>query len=481
MNVQVISPIFKNEPLNFIIDPIYGIQYALEPLNSESMKAWANAELNPHMELPSVNEFIPHNFALKQAETLNPDESQAPKLPELISNKDNSIRVWHLLDNLYKIPKVFYGVFFQSAKLHDTPLNFNLISLYIKLYMDHVNQQYYSGRLVSSSYNLVANKFGLELSVYGFNDRLDSYVLSLVKELINYRIDPTRYEIHRDVLQNQLKIFSTSPIRDQLNCFIDILISSNSWSNDELNASYGEITIEATQAIVLDILTCSQVEMLIYGNVTKEESIAFANKLSLLLISVKKPGLSPMNPLMMFNLNRDIQLLNDTIYEYLVSNDEQENHGIVVYYQLGLENLSLRAQLELFHQIIYSPYFNQIRMTEQLAYVLALSLKYTYSGTIGLYALIQTGYPITYVESRLEAFFNSVNTILSNTTEEQFERAKNSLITRLNETPKRLQWMANRYWSEITSGQYRFDRNRELVEQVKLIKEPEIIVQLYKV
>src|SRR5699024_6456832 len=130
MNIQVVSPVFKNDLHNFIIDPIYGIQYSVEFLKPEFLSAWANVEPNVRMVLPKVNDFIPQNFALKPAANIG--QTQAPEIPELISNTGDPIRVWHLQDSKYRIPKAFFGIFFRSEKLHSSPLNLNLISLYIK-------------------------------------------------------------------------------------------------------------------------------------------------------------------------------------------------------------------------------------------------------------------------------------------------------------------------------------------------------------
>lgn len=488
LNIQVVSPIFKEDLNDFTTDPIYGIQYSASPINQEQLDAWANVQLNPRLTLPTDNHLIPRNFHLKpQAQDSTQkgvqSQSSAPSadVPVLISPSNEPVRLWHLHDSAYLIPKAFYGIFFRSPALHASPLNLNLVSLYIKLYNDHVNTAYYSGRLVANSYSLVANKFGLELFVYGFNDCLESYALSLLNELLTFRIDPGRYEILRDIQENQLKGFSTWSSKGQLNFLLDMLINSSAWGYDELLASYGEVSAEEMQHLLSGILAHCQVEILAYGNVSRAEGMDFRQKvMDLLGPTCFKAGRAPMNPLIMLAVNRDVQLPTDTVYEFTVENDEQENHGILVFYQVGLEDQPLKARLELFHQLVYAAFFQQLRQTEQLAYVLALSFKYTYSGTIGIYAMLQSAYPIDYVESRVASFMNqNVDSILRNLTPEQLEKAKKSLLTRLLETPKRLNWMASRHWGEITSGQYRFNRNGELAEYVKAIPEPGTMYQFY--
>lgn len=355
------------------------------------------------------------------------------------------------------------------------------MTLFIKLYFDHINQLYYSGRLVSYSYNMVANKFGLELTVNGFNDKLDLYALALLRELANFKINETRYEILRDVQQNQLKTFSTWTIRNMLNFYLDLLITPNSWSYEELLSSYGEIDIDGITRLVGHVLSHSQIEILAHGNVTREEAIALSQKVVPLFVSQSSRPFCPVNPFVLIEANRDVQLPTDVLYDFTVFNEEQTNHGFLLYYQIGLEEIGLRSRLELFHQLIYSPFFNTIRTVQQLAYVTAVSFKYTYSGTLGLYILLQTSYAISHVQSQVEVFIDSVANILANMSKELFERNKKSLITRLAEVPKRMLWQSNRLWAEITTSQFLFDRNQLLADKVRSIEDMQEIVDFYKV
>lgn len=47
--------------------------------------------------------------------------------------------------------------------MQESPLNANLVALFIKLFYDYVNQKFYPADLVGIVYNISTNKLGLEV------------------------------------------------------------------------------------------------------------------------------------------------------------------------------------------------------------------------------------------------------------------------------------------------------------------------------
>lgn len=104
-NLQVISPIFKKNGTSLTTDPIYGTEYMVEDLPLSQLQLWAQSSLNPNLRLPSPNEFIPQDFKLKPS-------TNTSDLPELVLSNDK-LKVWHLQDSKYLLPKAFIGFFFK--------------------------------------------------------------------------------------------------------------------------------------------------------------------------------------------------------------------------------------------------------------------------------------------------------------------------------------------------------------------------------
>lgn len=58
-----------------------------------------------------------------------------------------------------------YSLPLPSLLVHDSPLNSNLVGLFIKLFYDYVNQKFYSAELVGINFAISTNKLGLEVNL----------------------------------------------------------------------------------------------------------------------------------------------------------------------------------------------------------------------------------------------------------------------------------------------------------------------------
>lgn len=106
LNLQVISPIFKTQNIKLMSDPIFGTEYTIQNLTEKMLTFWANSSQNKKFFLPAPNEFIPEKFELKSG------GKTGIEAPELVY-KSEFLRVWHLQDTTYLLPKAFYGFFFK--------------------------------------------------------------------------------------------------------------------------------------------------------------------------------------------------------------------------------------------------------------------------------------------------------------------------------------------------------------------------------
>ena len=303
------------------------------------------------------------------------------------------------------------------------------------------------------------------------------------------------------------------PVPTILRSYLDVLLSANVWTQKELLRTFKYVNEKQMIQLMLKIFSSCKFEVLTHGNMTKKESIALSQRAYAIITGDRLP--MDMNQYLMLNQYRDVQLINGTT-EYSLIHDQHENHGFLLYHQVGLVDLTLEAQLELFHQIISEPYFNQIRMAEQLAYVTFVKVKFTSCGSLGLLILIQSAYSLQYIESRVDAFLESLEVslfdlyyicidwsfsltcvlyyifyklfsthtykqeILQTLKQEEFIKEKNALITKLSEEPKSLFAMSTKLWWEIISSQYIFDRDKRLISILKKIELNDII-HLYQV
>ena len=133
-------------------------------------------------------------------------------------------------------------------------------------------------------------------------------------------------------------------------------------------------------------------------------------------------------------------------------------------YQLQVGSVadrSLRAKLQLFAQIASEPAYDQLRTKEQLGYIVSSHATQT-TGSTGFMVIVQSEKDPIFVETRIEAFLDGLKSHIEEMSEEDFEKNKQSLITKKEETPKNLGEETGRFLSNIMEQYYEFGRSKLL-------------------
>ena len=114
--------------------------------------------------------------------------------------------------------------------------------------------------------------------------------------------------------------------------------------------------------------------------------------------------------------------------------------------------------LELFSQIINENCYNQLRTQEQLGYIVFSGVRRS-NGAQGLRVIVQSDRHPVYLDQRIESFLAGVDTMLTDMDEAEFKQHVEALASKRLEKPKKLSVRNGRYWSEILSQHYNFNRD----------------------
>ncbi|GFO42676.1 insulin degrading enzyme [Plakobranchus ocellatus] len=163
---------------------------------------------------------------------------------------------------------------------------------------------------------------------------------------------------------------------------------------------------------------------------------------------------------------------------YKQKNKVHKSSSIEVYYQCGQQNTESNMLLELFCQVIREPCFNILRTQEQLGYIVFSGVRRS-KGVQGLKVVVQSLKSPQYVEGRIEAFLQKMDDVLLEMTDEKFAKHVSALCTKRLEKPKKLVQQNKRYWTEIISSYYNFDRDNIEVAFLKTIRKDDLY-QFYK-
>ncbi|XP_033611294.1 insulin-degrading enzyme [Cryptotermes secundus] len=161
-------------------------------------------------------------------------------------------------------------------------------------------------------------------------------------------------------------------------------------------------------------------------------------------------------------------------YVFEVRNRLHRSSCTEIYYQCHLQSTNTNMLLELLVQIINEPCFNILRTKEQLGYFVFSGIRRS-NGVQGLRVIVQSERHPSYVDQRVEAFLAKMEDYIVDMTSEEFERHKEALAAHRLEKPKKLSVLSARFWLEITSQQYNFDRANIEVAHLRGLQKEDIL------
>jgi insulysin len=217
-----------------------------------------------------------------------------------------------------------------------------------------------------------------------------------------------------------------------------------------------QVTVDELQIFIKRMIRSVQVEALIHGNMTKED----ATQLTTELLSVYSP-----RELQEVELpeERVLQLERGAHYVHReqVFNKNEENSAIYNFYQIGLENTTDDVLLDLFCQINKTAFYDQLRTKEQLGYIV-WSDAVSVAGVQGFRVEIQSAVQDpNFLDQRIESCIQmcKANLILP---PDEFKKQVDVLIARIQEKDKKLEERTGRFYKEIRTHRYKFNRGNFL-------------------
>uniref|UniRef100_A0A8C9F5I2 Insulin degrading enzyme n=1 Tax=Pavo cristatus TaxID=9049 RepID=A0A8C9F5I2_PAVCR len=423
----------------------YGTQYKQEAISDEVIKKWQNADLNGKFKLPMKNEFIPTNFEIL------PLEKDATQYPALVKDTAMS-KLWFKQDDKFFLPKACLNFEFFSRYIYADPLHCNMTYLFIRLLKDDLKEYTYAARLSGLVYGIAS---GMNAILVSKKETQEEMKQLYMRSLNNFRAE----QPHQHAMY-----------------YLRLLMTEVAWTKDELKEALDDVTLPRLKAFISQLLSRLHIEALLHGNITKQAALGIMQMVEDTLI--EHAHTKPLLPSQLVRY-REVQLPDRGWFVYQQRNEVHNNCGIEIYYQTDMQSTSENMFLELFCQIISEPCFNTLRTKEQLGYIVFSGPRRA-NGIQGLRFIIQSEKPPHYLESRVEAFLKTMEKCIEDMTEEAFQKHIQALAIRRLDKPKKLSAECAKYWGEIISQQYNFDRDNIEVAYLKTLTKDDII-QFYKV
>jgi len=441
----------------------YGTKYKVENIPAEKIASWENCGINEKLRLPEKNDFIPTNFDLVDRDW---HKSEHPTIL-----KENSLgRLWFKQDDEFLLPKTCINIELKSPIGYLDPHHANLTYMFTMLLKDELNEYVYAAELAGLGYSLSNTKSGITLSVKGYNDKQHVLLDKLLTKLTSFSVDENRFNILKEAYQRGLKNFKAEQPHQHAVYYNSVLLSERVWHKEELVEELDQLTVDSVREFVKRILSNIRIEALVYGNNTE----AGARELYDTIVNKLQTNCNtrPLRPAQLIK-EREV-MLKPGYCQYNTTNEVHKSSCIENYYQCTVQDTTSNMLLELFSQIINESCYNQLRTKEQLGYIVFSGVRRS-NGVQGLRVIVQSDRHPDYLDSRIEAYLATLGEVLEAMEDKEFKSHVEALAAKRLEKPKKLSVRNSRFWSEILSQHFNFDRDNVEVEFLKTVTKANVI------
>ncbi|CAL4184856.1 unnamed protein product [Meganyctiphanes norvegica] len=462
MTYMVVSKDFRDN--TNLVEKWYDTRYCLENITGEDIKKWKILIPNDYLHFPPKNDLVPCNFDIIC------DQQFKSSFPEIIYQCPLT-QVWFKQDDEYKLPKANIFIEFFSTFANLDPIHSNLLYLYVQLIKDSLTEYSYVAEHAGLVYIMIDTKYGIKLNIKGYSQKIHVFLENILLCMVSLKLDTSRFDLIKDIYIRKLMNFDLCDPHEQVRFFNLLLLSQQKWSKKELLTTTNELTLSNLQAFIPYFLKFLHIGMLIHGNIGLEQAQNISHRVR--DIFKDKANTSPLISSQIKRM-RELKLCDNINALYCFVNKVHMSSAVGIYFQCGMQETHQNVALELMCQIFNEPSFNQLRNKEQLGYMVRSYVRHS-NGTQGLQIIIQGNKHPQFLDLRIESFLDSMSYYLENLKDDIFIKHKISLAKYRLEKPKNLYTLTNKWWDEIITNQYNFDRDRIEVDYLDTLKKYDII------
>ncbi len=445
VNLRVVAPDLETDQ----VSEHYDVQYRLSDIGPEMINRWSNLEHEPLLSIPAPNRFIPTRLDLLEGQV-------ASSKPIRLDNQ-YGIDLWYQYDAEFEDPRANLYISFMSPVSNQTPGDRIATELYVRLVIDQLSDIVYDAYLADLGYELFSHYRGITLKISGFEDPQIDLLKVVLDALINPNFAQPQLEIVRQSVERSLKnIFLDTPVNQSIHELYRILLIPYWTETDRLEA-LKDSNVESLRNFRKRFFRDMQVVMLSHGDVSSESSLQKA-EIAAKLISDHQPKADTPR-IELRKLDRERSWLRTIEVDH-------SDAALAVYFQSSSNSLDERSKMALLAQILKPVFYNQIRTINEVGYIVH-SGSLNIERTPGLFFASQSS---THSPSEMfglyDEFLEYARAYLTDMPNQEFEKVKKGLITRILRKPLKLSDRTSRLWQEIDLREYDFDTNEKSSERI---------------
>jgi insulysin len=370
------------------------------------------------------------------------------------------------------MPKVnFMALLRTNTAYAEGPTASVLASLWSEVVHEQCNVFSYAASMAGLHCDFGNTRAGMEIHVSGYNEKagvLLQRIVAAIRDMPSQLTEELFLRI-QDKLEKQFTAFMVAQPYQHAMYAADLCLEHPKYPIHDRLASLMEVTKEDLVRFNERLVSRMQLEVLVHGNVTAEETKKWVQ----ILTDEWKP-----KPAFSLPQLRVTQLDQGTDYVYRLvgMNDQDSNSCVSALFQVGAVDVRTNAAISVLHHLLREPAFNQLRTEEQLGYIVHSSVKTSGDNIKGIMILIQSdSFDPLHLDERIEVFLQGFRAKLVEMTTEDFESNVDSVCQNLLQKDKSLGEESSRYWGAISNRTYNFSRLADIAGEARTLNKLDVL------
>ncbi len=430
----------------------YQTPWVRTPLNLDNPAAPSLAE---QLALPESNPFVPEDLELVGGDSM--------AHPEKIAELDG-LDIWYARDTRFATPKANLFVSLRTPAARESARSSVLTQLLVDAINTNLNAWAYSARLAGLDYSVYPHLRGVTIRVGGYNDKLHKLANQILLEFANPDLTEQRFRIARQNLMDALENKSKERPVQQTSEFVQTALLEGTFPVEDRLAAARDITLEELRGFADSFLARTDPVMLAHGNLTQASALNMARQVQALVLADHQRT----------NVDRARirQLPQGQTGAHLAV--EHPDTGYTLYLQGNNTSYAERARYRLLAQIISSPFYEEIRTTRQLGYIVyATAFEILETPALGLVVQSPSA-DAQAIDAAVEEFSQAFAQQLAEMDNTRLAREKQAVISQLLERDRQLGEVSSRYWREIDRENTKFNSREVLADAIQKVSLEEL-------
>ena len=411
----------------------------------------------------SVNKKIKFSFSInsenKYLDVKPTIEKTNIKDPIIIKNN-----VWFGGLSEYNQPKIYLKIIYNINDLFSTIDNSNLTLLTVKILNYYLFINFY--KLFELNYKIyftIKNTYSsICLNITGYNDKFNEVVNDVflfLKSIISKIDNIIIIQNLNDTIKDFENLDKSTPLK-YLNILTGILGHDYNYPIKDTIKNLKKLELGTMKEYIKNFLlgehNCVSI---IYGNISK-------SKIPKILFELNKKS-----------KDKIVCPKNLNSFDYIHPNPTEENNIVRLLVNFGIFDPLKTVTLLILEQILDEPIYYFLRTTHQLGYICKSGIYYD-SINYYFYVIVQSIKDVDFVKSKILEILRISREKILKMKNEEIENFKKGLKIKLLEKESSNNDLVNKYFGEILSRKFLFNRNNLLVDQIIHVNK-EKILQLY--